>query len=225
MLPPQGSSDVLGSSDFWSDEDLAALHLPHVASETAARKASIIDYASSAGIPPSDLSHASWLVTSRCLTVEGEQDSGERKKLLIPFLDMCNHDRRSPHVLTGRAADGGVLKVLAGKDVKKGEQICIRYGGGGEGNDRFIQDYGFVDDCVEAFDIVAKDLSAACSDAGFGSLKASLGGGGGGRRTILKEEAERAVEMIEGGGGMEAGGGIVQRVNAGLKAAWERSTK
>ena len=222
MLPPQGSPDVLGSSDFWSDEDLTALHLPHVASEAGARKDSIAEYASSEGIEPGDLSHAAWLVTSRCLTVEGEQDSGERKKLLIPFLDMCNHDRRSPHVLTGRAAPGGVLKVLAGKDVKKGEQVCIRYGGGGEGNDRFIQDYGFIDDCEEAFDIVAKDLKNACDDASFSSLKTSLGGGA--RRRILKEEAERAVEMINGGGGAGGrdGDGIVERVNAGLKAAWER---
>ena len=220
LLPSQGSPDVLGSCDFWSEEDLAALHLPHVLSETAARKSQISDYAAFSDTPEADLAHGAWLVTSRCLTVEGEQDSAERKKLLIPFLDMCNHDRRSPHILTGRAAPGGVLKVLAGKDVKKGEQICIRYGGGGEGNDRFIQDYGFIDDCDEAFDLVAKELQGACSDASFGSLKTSLGGGGS-RRAILKEEAVQAISMMSSGSGGE-GHDMVSRVNSGMKAAWER---
>ena len=82
---------------------------------------------------------------------------------------MCNHDRDSPHVLTGRAMAGGVLKVVAGIDVKKGDQINIGYGGGVEGNDRFIQDYGFLDTggslegsknkgIPEAYKIVAKKL-------------------------------------------------------------------
>ena len=51
----------------------------------------------------------------------------------------------SPHVLTGRAASGGYLKVLAGEDIKAGTQIFIPYSGGKPRSDRFIQDYGFLD--------------------------------------------------------------------------------
>ncbi|EJK56440.1 hypothetical protein THAOC_23669, partial [Thalassiosira oceanica] len=42
--------------------------------------------------------------------------------------------------------------------VKAGDAIDICYGGGVEGNDRFIQDYGFLDSSPEAYKIVAKKL-------------------------------------------------------------------
>eukprot|EP00978_Attheya_sp_CCMP212_P013353 scaffold33607_cov44-Attheya_sp.AAC.1 len=72
---------------------------------------------------------------------------------------MCNHDRSSPHILTGRAVPGGHLKVVAGAPVAAGQPINICYGGGVAGNDRFIQDYGFLDDSPHGFDSVAQRLS------------------------------------------------------------------
>jgi hypothetical protein len=96
------------------------------------------------------------------LTVQGgaEDEQGKSYRLLIPFLDMCNHDRSSPHVLTGRAVPGGELKVVAGAAVKEGDQINICYGGGMAGNDRFLQDYGFLDgsDDNKAYQMVAQQL-------------------------------------------------------------------
>ena len=68
-----------------------------------------------------------------------------------------SHDRTSPHVLTGRAVPGGELKVVAGVAVSAGDQINICYGGGVAGNDRFLQDYGFLDD-ESAFNIVVQQL-------------------------------------------------------------------
>eukprot|EP00804_Cyclotella_cryptica_P009004 CCRYP_003123-RA/>CCRYP_003123-RA protein AED:0.39 eAED:0.39 QI:0/0/0/1/1/1/2/0/129 len=64
--------------------------------------------------------------------------------LFIPLIDMCNQDRDSPHILPGRAEPGGMLKVIAGADVKAGKAIDISYSGGVEGNNRLIQDYGFL---------------------------------------------------------------------------------
>ena len=93
----------------------------------------------------SHLQWASWIITSRVLTVQGPPESGIANRLLIPLIDMCNHDRDSPHILTGRAMTGATLKVVAGVDVKAGDAINISYGGSVEGNDRFIQDYGFLD--------------------------------------------------------------------------------
>ena len=103
---------------------------------------------------------AVWLVTSRVLTVQGDETTGESYRLMIPLIDMCNHDRASVHVLTGRAVPGGRLRILAGETVEAGSQVNIPYGGGVAGNDRFIQDYGFLDAAGGgfAFDVVARAL-------------------------------------------------------------------
>ncbi len=73
---------------------------------------------------------------------------------------MRNHDRDSVHLLTGRTVPGGTLKIIAGKAVDIGEKVNIVYGGGVSGNDRFIQDYGFLDSfCLgNADDITSKIL-------------------------------------------------------------------
>jgi hypothetical protein len=115
------------------------------------------DNNNTAGWTPELVKWAVWVITSRVLTVAGEAESGESYRLLIPLLDMCNHDRSSPHILTGRAVPGGRLKVLAGAPVEAGQPINICYGGGVAGNDRFIQDYGFLD--TQGFDSVAQRLS------------------------------------------------------------------
>jgi len=99
---------------------------------------------------------------------------------------MCNHDRSSPHILTGRAVSGGELKVVAGAPIQKGEQINICYGGGVAGNDRFIQDYGFLDSKDSAFDIVAQQL--------LGKKKLIEGDRAG--RTISTVDREASLEML-----------------------------
>ena len=128
---------------------------------------------------------AVWLVTSRVLTVQGEEGTGEAYRLMIPLIDMCNHDRGSVHVLTGRAVPGGRLKIFAGETVEAGSQVNIPYGGGVAGNDRFIQDYGFLDaaDGGFAFDVVARAL---------------LGGGGEFGRTLMgQRDRTAALEALK----------------------------
>ena len=175
MLPPFRGDDCLGSTDFFSQEALDALQAPLVVEETLLRQKlsqarfdrDIADESSSFpswidGSPVTEehLRWAVWLITSRVLTVQGDADEGKSYRLLIPFLDMCNHDRASSHVLTGRAVPGGELKVVAGSPVKEGSAINICYGGGQAGNDRFIQDYGFLDTSENnrAFTMVAQQI-------------------------------------------------------------------
>lgn len=162
----------MGSTDFFSEEALEALQSPLIVEETLKRRdqtkarfESDVDdefpkWIDGTTVIPEHLQWAVWLITSRVLTVQGAEDEGKSYRLLIPFLDMCNHDRSSSHLLTGRAVPGGELKVVAGASVKEGEQINICYGGGMAGNDRFIQDYGFLDwsDNSKGFTMVAQQL-------------------------------------------------------------------
>ena len=168
LLPPFMSDDCLGSTDFFSDAALEALQAPLVVRETLGRRDRtkkrfdqnsnyMPSWIDGSPVTEEHLRWAVWLITSRVLTVQGYPDEGRSYRLLIPFLDMCNHDRASPHVLTGRAVPGGELKVVAGENVQAGEQINICYGGGIAGNDRFLQDYGFLDSDA-AFDLVAQQL-------------------------------------------------------------------
>ncbi len=153
MLPPFGGDDCLGSTDFFSDEALDALQAPLVVEETKKRKERAVarfqsEIANAESFPTwidgtpvteDHLAWAVWLITSRVLTVQGDAEEGKSYRLLIPFLDMCNHDRASSHILSGRAVPGGELKVVAGAPVKEGDAIDICYGGGMAGNDRFLQ--------------------------------------------------------------------------------------
>jgi len=175
MLPPFGGDDCLGSTDFFSDQALSELQAPLVVEETKKRKErtsfrfqsdiapnveSFPKWIDGSPVTEDHLAWAVWLITSRVLTVQGDAEEGKSYRLLIPFLDMCNHDRSSSNILSGRAVPGGELKVVAGAPVKEGDPINICYGGGMAGNDRFLQDYGFLDtsDNNIAYDMVAQQL-------------------------------------------------------------------
>jgi SET domain len=195
MLPALGSSDdYLTSTDFFTEEALRALQSPLIVEETLARRdrvqrrlAEEMDASDSAkAITLEQLQWAVWIVTSRVLTVQGET-TNEQYRLLIPYLDMCNHDRTSPHVLTGRAAPDGVLRVVAGKSVKAGEFVNICYGGGAAGNDRFVQDYGFLDSAPEAYRIVARQLTGKVRVPAEGSM---------GGKFLPPADCERALEAL-----------------------------
>lgn len=181
MLPEFNGFDCLGSTDFFSEDALNSLQFPLVLNETRERSEltmarykrdlePMLNIAKAGGenvfangingeeLTLEHLKWAVWLVTSRVLTVQGAPDSGASYRLMIPFIDMCNHDRNSPHILSGRAIPGGSLRVIAGADIAPGDPINIVYGGGIAGNDRFIQDYGFLDPANEGYDIMIGQL-------------------------------------------------------------------
>jgi hypothetical protein len=200
MLPPYQGTDCLGSTEFFSESALQALQAPLIVAETLARRTRTAtrfqqDVAVDATFPlwidgttPVTAAHlqwAVWLITSRVLTVQGPPvESGPSYRLLIPYLDMCNHDRTSPHMLTGRAISGGQLRVVAGATVQAGDAVSICYGGGVAGNDRFVQDYGFLD--AAGYDIVAQEL--------LGKRRIREGAGAG--RTVSAADRERSLDAL-----------------------------
>ena len=187
MLPTYDSNDCRGCTTFFTEEALHALQCPYIIQETIQCKLQIQErYEQDVlslspqepslmwidGATPISIEHltwAVWIITSRVLTVQtgtssnnndvdGDAGPVQYRRLLIPYLDMCNHDRTSTHVLTGRATRGGLLRIVAGSTMKMGTPIEICYGGGQSGNDRFLQEYGFLDTNVEAYRMVAMDL-------------------------------------------------------------------
>lgn len=211
MLPPFRSPDVLGSTDFFSDEALNMLQYPQIKEETLARRdktlarferdiepmmeisSNMYKWKDGEKITDEHLRWAVWLITSRVLTVQGEAETNNKYRLMIPLIDMCNHDRASPHILTGRAVPGGMLRVVAGKTVEAGDQINIVYGGGALGNERFIQDYGFLDNFCngEADAITAKILMGKARIVEGATIK-------NGRPMLMPEdERERALAALD----------------------------
>lgn len=222
ILPPYQGEDCLGSTDFFSDAALDALQSPLIVEETLARRAQTelrfqLDVASASldpfplwidGVTTVTAHHlqwAVWLITSRVLTVQGssgdpDSPSSSAQRLLIPYLDMCNHDRSSPHVLTGRAMPGGQLRVVAGAPVAAGEPIVIAYGGGDAGNNRFVQDYGFLDTTAPAFN----SLIGKSGVDGYGVVAQELLGqrrilevGSRAGRTMTVSDRERSLEALK----------------------------
>uniref|UniRef100_A0A6U3YH37 SET domain-containing protein n=1 Tax=Ditylum brightwellii TaxID=49249 RepID=A0A6U3YH37_9STRA len=214
LLPEYKGRDSLTSTDFFSAEALEKLQHPLIVEETLNRREKTKqryesdvmpniqnfqwkDGSNSAAATLDHLQWAVWLITSRVLTVQ-TTDTKPANRLMIPLLDMCNHDRHSQHVLTGRAIPGARLKVLAGCNVKAGEQILISYGGGLEGNDRFIQDYGFLDvygkdEGKVAFEFVGASLVGS-STGGFGKRPSAASAVGG--RRMSKVDRERTLEAL-----------------------------
>lgn len=222
MLPPFKGDDCLGSTDFFSDEALEALQSPLIVEETLKRKEKTLarfqsdidesfpNWIDGTPVTVEHLQWAVWLITSRVLTVQGDEEEGKSFRLLIPFLDMCNHDRSSSHVLTGRAVPGGELKVVAGGTVKEGDQINICYGGGQVGNDRFVQDYGFLDGDDEAFNMVAKQL--------LGKRRIVEGIGAG--RILSEPDREESLKLLRSTTIEEDVKLLDDEVDPGLRAAY-----
>lgn len=154
-------SDYEGCTDFFSDEALNELQCPYIMDEVLKRRQKINEryeldikpkelvFKDGKPVTIDHLKYATWLITSRVLNVQGY-------RLLIPFIDMCNHNRNSANVPTGTV--GGDLKIIAGTDINPGDEITICYEGNVGGNDRFIQDYGFLDCDDKAFDLMLKNI-------------------------------------------------------------------
>jgi hypothetical protein len=80
-----------------------------------------------------------------------------------------------------------MLRVVAGRNVKAGEFVEICYGGGVTGQDRFIQDYGFLDASPDAYRIVARQLT--------GEARVPAEGASGGR-FLSQVDCDRSLEAL-----------------------------
>lgn len=138
-IPPLGAADV-STPDFFSGAELRQLQWPPLEAEVAERARALraaADAARAAGeLGGADaegglrlLNWARWVVLSRVLTVQDAlptsalEHARPARKLLIPLVDMCNHHlSRANGIPSGRV--GGDLKIVAARDIARGEQVC-----------------------------------------------------------------------------------------------------
>lgn len=162
LLPTASSLELASMPDFFDEKELRMLQCPEVATKTQRRQQLCAQRASENGVSVEEMTWALCTVAQRCFTVVSPFDGLLR--LLLPGIDFFNHDADARHHLkvkwTLHGLTDGLFKVVAGSQIKAGEEICICYGGnpyrpdgcGGdcEGdvawtNKQYIQRYGFVD--------------------------------------------------------------------------------
>lgn len=165
LFPPPGSEPMATMPDFFSDAELDLMQHPPASAKTQRRKSLCQERAKENNVDVADVTWAWCAVAQRSFTVLSPLDGVLR--LLLPGIDMLNHDSDSLHAFKVRwnlhGVFEGTFKVVAGSPVKKGEEICICYGGspgrpdGCDGdckgdvawtNDQYLQRYGFVDSSI-----------------------------------------------------------------------------
>jgi len=164
LIPGTGSEEMATMPDFFTQEELDLLQHP-CAEKAKKRKQLCRDRAAEHGLKAEDVTWALCTVAQRSFTVLSPIDGVLR--LLLPGIDMLNHDADSLHSFKVRwnihGVFEGTFKVVAGSAVKKGEEVRICYGGsphrpdgcGGDcvgdvawTNDQYLQRYGFVDTSI-----------------------------------------------------------------------------
>jgi len=162
MLPSVDSADMATMPDFFTDEEIGMLQFPSVERKTLLRKRLCSEKAAEHGIDEDKLRWAVCTVAQRVFTIHSPVDGLLR--LLLPGVDLANHDADSFHRLrvkwTLEGMFDGLFKVVAGSDISAGDEVRICYGGsphrpdgcGGDcagdiawTNDQYLQRYGFVD--------------------------------------------------------------------------------
>lgn len=166
--------------DFWTDEELEQLEIPHVIESARDRREQIQALANSAGLDTDSLQFATWLVTSRAFTTikpimngatggESLQDQAttlRMRSVLIPFLDMINHSTSRPNaeieVVDTKEDDESFYALRAIRPIQAGEQILITYGTGRESSIDLLFRYGFVS---TQDDVNPNDTTEGCNTA------------------------------------------------------------
>jgi len=116
------------------------------------------------------------LVWSRCLRLTAGVYGVRR--LLVPLLDMANHDGDSPAALfaySPAGAAGPCIRLYAARPLAVGEEVTITYGE--HSNGHFAQYYGFVP-AKNAHDAVSVSLLALLESSGVSPPETEWGGGG-----------------------------------------------
>jgi len=81
------------------------------------------------------------LVKSRALRLKATRAIGMRY-LLVPVLDISNHDAKPTAIYSFSPTRGGVVRLHAARRLEAGSAVTIRYGDAGD--EHYVEQYGFV---------------------------------------------------------------------------------
>lgn len=165
ILPDLTSDDMARMPDFYSEAELEMLQCPLVAEQTRKRQHLCACKAQELSLELPSVKWALCTVAQCAFSVVSPVDGLLR--LLLPGIDLLNHDAYAQHrwhvswTLDGRA--DARFTVVAGSQIRKGEEVRICYGGspfppdGGDiddddldvalTNQEYLQRYGFADTC------------------------------------------------------------------------------
>lgn len=154
--------------DFWTVPEIEQLDLPPIIEKALERKEGVRMLAQAQNVNESELQFATWLVKSRGFTLlkatmttdltgtgsaddtmEEQQTSIASKTVLMPYLDMINHNNPESanaelQVLETKVEEESFYALQATRPIKKGTEITIAYGTGKESTVDLLASYGFV---------------------------------------------------------------------------------
>jgi hypothetical protein len=165
---PTRDSNFDPTPDFYSDEEIELLEFPRLVNSIHKRKQNIQDLATENGVDFDELQFATWLVSSRAFNVQMAEEDGKGAeptydergqvitkagtaskaiRVLVPFLDMANHNSVSPNCrfrIIDPEKDNAFFALEATRNIPAGRELTIPYRGGMHSTVELLLNYGFV---------------------------------------------------------------------------------
>lgn len=166
---PARESNFDPTPDFYSDEEIQLLEFPRLINNIRKRKKDIQNLATENSVDFDELQLATWLVSSRAFNVQIAEDDNDEAapryddrgqiiikagvgtksiRVLVPFLDMANHDSVSPNcrfTIIDPEKDDAWFALEATRNIPAGKELRITYRGGIYSSVELLLNYGFVD--------------------------------------------------------------------------------
>jgi hypothetical protein len=154
-LPTTTNAHFDATPDFWEDDIIHQLQIPRMIEETLARKREMCRVAKQAEISPTDLQWASWVARTRGFSTfkvlrndEGDEATLQQRAVLLPYLDMVNHNGVEPNasievVESPGSYEDSFYALQALTPISVGDEVTISYGTGRETCLDLLSTYGF----------------------------------------------------------------------------------
>jgi len=154
-LPVTTDAQFDGTPDFWDEEIIQELQVPRLVEESLRRKHEIARVAHAVGVSQDKLQWATWVGRTRGFSTfkvlrndGGDEASLQQRAVLLPYLDMLNHNSVSPNasievVESPGSYEDSFYALQALTPIFIGDEITICYGTGRETCLDLLSTYGF----------------------------------------------------------------------------------